>query len=452
MSPRAHVLVTDDETAIAEGLAEILRGLDYSVETAASGTEALEKQRARPFDLLITDLKMPKMDGITLLRQARENDPELVVIVITAHASWETAVEAMKAGAFDYLAKPFKIAQVRAIVERAAERRGLRRENLQLKEELLRRDAFNEIVGISDAIERVKTLISKVAETPATVLITGETGTGKGVIAEFIHQHSARNDHPLTVVNCGALSDTLLDAELFGSEKGAFTGATEARPGMIEAADGGSLFLDEIGDIPSPAQVRLLRFLESRLFRRVGSAREREVDVRILAATHADLRELATDGRFREDLYHRLLVFELHIPPLRERQEDVLPLAESFLSGMASSNTPAKRLGSSARAALQAHSWPGNVRELAHTMERASLAAEIADMGEITPEHLALPSSSQRATQLVSLQQAQQLHVQAVLDLLDGNRQQAAEVLGVSERHLYRLLRRYSPPSAEPDD
>lgn len=455
MSPRAHVLVTDDETAIAEGLAEILRGLDYSVETAASGTEALEKQRARPFDLLITDLKMPKMDGITLLRQARENDPELVVIVITAHASWETAVEAMKAGAFDYLAKPFKIAQVRAIVERAAERRGLRRENLQLKEELLRRDAFNEIVGISDAIERVKTLISKVAETPATVLITGETGTGKELVARAVHRMSSRRDGPFIPVNCGAIPETLLESELFGYAKGAFTGANADKSGLFEAANGGTFFLDEVASIPHTMQIKILRVLQENEVQRVGETQPRSVDVRIVAATNRDLKGEVEAGHIREDFFYRLNVINIAIPPLRERPGDVLALASSFLdSSSREIGRPFRGYLPEAAAALEAYDWPGNVRQLRNAIEHAVIVGtppdiEVEDLpsevrgGGTSAEARAVPTGDSSDPGLVTLGELERLHIIRVLESTEFHQAKAAEILGINRRTLYRKIRDY---------
>lgn len=451
MSAAQTILLVDDERGFRENVAERLEAHGCRVLQADGGEQALALLREHVVEAVLIDVMMPGMDGITLLKRLKEVDPLTEVVVVSGQGSIERAVEAMRLGAYTFVTKPTKLRELELTMRRAIEKTLLAKQNRLFREVLRRgRGPSTPIVAHAPAMKALLERAEMIAQTDASVLISGETGTGKGLLAEFIHRRSPRSAAPFTVVNCGALLDTLLDAELFGSEKGAFTGASESRPGMIEAADSGSLFLDEIGDIAPPAQVRLLRFLETHLFRRVGSVRERAVDVRVLAATHEDLRQLVSDGRFREDLYHRLLVFELHIPPLRERREDVVPLAESFLA-QGGPTAPRKELGDAARAALQAHTWPGNVRELAHTMERARLVAEMAGATAIAPEHLGLISPASLtapASVLVSLQEAQRRHVLAVLEHLEGNRQRSAEVLGISERHLYRLLQRGSDNGA----
>ncbi|MEQ8766293.1 MAG: sigma-54 dependent transcriptional regulator [Planctomycetota bacterium] len=456
MTDKVRVIVTDDETAIAAGLAEILRDLDYEVDTAASGAEALERLEAESFDLLITDLKMPKMDGITLLRKARERDPELVAIVITAHASWETAVEAMKAGAFDYLAKPFKIAQVRLVVERAAERRGLAKENQALKEELRRQGAFVEIVGISDAMEKVKALIAKVAATPSTVLITGETGTGKELVARAIHRLSNRRDGPFIPVNCGAIPETLLESELFGYGKGAFTGANADKSGLFEAANGGTFFLDEVASIPHAMQVKILRVLQEGEVQRVGEAQPRKVDVRIVAATNRDLKGEVDAGNIREDFFYRLNVINIGIPPLRERPGDVRALAESFLENLS------REIGRSfhgfsddAMRRLETYEWPGNVRQLRNAVEHAVIVGtppdiELEDLpSEFHGDETSTPSAPLGDPGLISLAELEKQQIIRVLEATGFHQAKAAEILGINRRTLYRKIRELGLKSPE---
>lgn len=452
MKHAGTVLLVDDEGGFRENVAERLQARRFQILHADEAESALVQVRNQIIDVALVDILMPGMDGITLLGRLKEIDPLLEVVIVTGQGSIESAVEAMRKGAYHYITKPVRLSELEMVVRRAIEKTLLSRQNYLYREELRRRRALSapEIVAHSAAMRRILEEAERIAQTDASVLIEGETGTGKEVIAEFIHRKSLRRAHPLSVLNCGALSESLLDTELFGHEKGAFTGATEARPGIIEVADGGTLLLDEIGDIAPTAQVRLLRFLERGLFRRVGSTRERSVDVRVLAATNRDLAGEVAEGRFRQDLYHRLLVFRLRIPPLRERQEDLLPLAEHFLSRLAGPGCPTKMLDATAQAALWAYPWPGNVRELAHTLERACFAAQLAGAEEIGPEHLGLPAPAAGSLgDLITLQEAERRHIQAVLERLGGHRQKAAEVLGITERHLYRLLQQFGTPGAQ---
>jgi DNA-binding NtrC family response regulator len=442
---RGVVLAVDDERGFRENAAEYLEGHGYEVLHAGEAESALERARSRLVDVALVDVLMPGMDGIALLGKLKEISSLTEVIVITGQGSVEAAVEAMRLGAYHYATKPVKLKELELLVRRAMEKGRLARQNRSFREALQRKRTQGTVEWVvgSDRMRKLLSDIEEIAKTDSTVLIEGETGTGKELIAEHIHGKSARSEESFSVLNCGAIADTLLDSELFGHEKGAFTGANEARPGMLETADRGTLLLDEIGEMSSAAQVRLLRVLERRVFRRVGSTRERAVDVRILAATNRDLTKEVSEGRFREDLYHRLLVFRLRIPPLRERPEDILPLAEHFLKRLAGPGSSSKTLASSAAEALRRYRWPGNVRELAHAMERASFAAGLAGSDNVKTEHLGLISpSSSSVDVLVSLDEAERRHLMAVLDRVGGNRQKAAQVLGISERHLYRLLKK----------
>jgi DNA-binding NtrC family response regulator len=390
------------------------------------------------------------MNGLDLLVKLKQLDPLIEVVMVTGQGSIESAVEAMKRGAYHYVTKPVRLTELELVARRALERTRLARQNQIYREhQRRRRGGAAEVVAESASMKRLLAQAEQLAASDTPLLVLGETGTGKEIVAEFIHRHSARRDRELVVVNCAALTESILDAELFGHEKGAFTGATESRPGMVELADGGTLLLDEIGDMPPAGQVRLLRFLEKSVFRRVGSAREQSVDVRVVAATHRDLAKAVSTGAFREDLYHRLDVFQLRIPPLRERPEDILPLAASVLARL--SRGAPRPLTEAGREALLAYSWPGNVRELVHAVERAFLMAGMAGSDEIGPEHFCLQvAGAAPAGALVSIDEAVRRHVRFVLDRVDGNRARAAEILGVSERHLYRLLQQDGQDAVTP--
>ncbi len=439
------ILLVDDESEFRENVADRLESRGFKVFQAESAEAGLDLFRQTRMDVALVDVQMPGMDGITLLGHLKEADPLVEVVVVTGQGSIETAVDAMRRGAYHYVTKPVRLAELEMVVRRALEKTDLSRKNQLYQENLRkRRDGLaSDVVVHSPAMKKIFEIAEGLSKTDSPVLIDGETGTGKEVVAEWIHSQSSRREEPFVVINCGALTDHLLDSELFGHEKGAFTGATASRSGMIEMADGGTLLLDEIGDMASAAQVRLLRVLERGLYRRVGSSREKSANIRILAATHRDLRKLSEEGSFREDLYHRLNVFHLEIPPLRERRDDILPLAEHFLR-------PGMKLGSASRDLLSGHSWPGNVRELAHAMERGGFSAHLAGKEVVDPVHLGLSQDSAPRDILVSLEEAQYRHIQDVIEQLGGNRQQSAKVLGISERHLYRLLQqdKKSNPSA----
>ncbi len=379
----ARLLVVDDEANLRRVLSALLGADGHRVTEAGTVSEAVAALAAADFDAVLTDQKLPDGEGLQLVSALRERESAPPVIVITAFATVELAVEAMRLGAFDFITKPFLPEAVRAAVRRAAERAELQRENARLRDEVQRLAAAGQLVGDSAPMRALRDLVARVAPSAATVLITGETGTGKELVARAVHALSARSRGPFVAINCGALAESLLESELFGHEKGAFTGASAPRAGVFEAAHGGTLLLDEIGDMPLAAQARLLRVLAEGQVVRLGSTTPRPVDVRVLAATHRDLPAAVREGRFREDLYYRLAVALVAVPPLRERRDDVPLLAQGFLARFgAASGRPNLRFGQEAIAALRAHDWPGNVRELENLSERAGLLAQ----GEVIDE------------------------------------------------------------------
>jgi two-component system, NtrC family, response regulator AtoC len=448
MKPR--LLILDDEQRMVDIMAMVFRREGYEVHAFTDSQAALLALRAEPFDGLITDLKMPGSDGLSVLQQAKAIDSELPVILITAHASVATAIAAMRHGAFDYVEKPFDNDELKALVRRALDVTRLARDNRYLRAELRSRYQPDALVAESTAMREVLELVRRAARSRSTVLITGESGTGKEVIARAVHYHSDRVSGPFIAVNCKAFAESVLESELFGHEKGAFTGADRAKPGLFERADGGTLFLDEIAEVSADSQGKLLRVLQERRFYRVGGTTERTTDVRLVAATNRDLRAEVTAGRFREDLYFRLAVIPIHLPPLRERQEDVLPLARHFLAKW---NTELSRnvkgWTSAVEAYLQRYSWPGNVRELENTIERGVVLAqgEYIDLGDLLIEATPEAPSSERDTQNENLQtfldRAAADHVRAVLKEVGGARAEAAKRLGIERTTLYRLMRKY---------
>jgi two-component system response regulator AtoC len=434
----ADVLVVDDEPGIRRFLAEVVTDAGHAATTAADGIEAVQLLKARAFDLLITDLKMPNLDGMALLRYAREHAPDTEVLVLTAHATVDDAVEAMRLGAFDFLTKPLSgPEELELLVERALERR-------QLKTTTVRalRDAPDDgFVATAPAMAPVVAQLRKVAATNATVLLVGESGTGKEVAARAVHRWSPRADGPFVAVNCATMTEQLLASELFGHEKGAFTGATERRRGRIELAQGGTLFLDEIGELRPDLQARLLRVLQERTFERLGGSQTLTADVRWIAATNRDLAAEMRSGGFREDLYHRLAVFPVQLPPLRERREDLGPLAEHLLHRAGESlGRPGLRLSAAAHRAIAAYAWPGNVRELSNALERAAI---LADGDTVGAEHLVLgiPGSAPPEPEATTLVQAERAAIQRALDAEGGNRKRTAARLGISLRSLYDKLK-----------
>jgi two-component system, NtrC family, response regulator PilR len=371
-SPR--VLVVDDEASMRQWLQIALRKDGYEVLTAHNGREALDLLRRpeRRIDLLLSDIRMPDMSGVDVLRQAKAIDRDLVVFMMTAFASTDTAVEAMRLGATDYFTKPFNVDELRLKVRQQLEARQLREENVLLKRALNVRHEFSSMIGRSSVMLDVFRMVETIAKTSSTVLITGESGTGKDLVARAIHYNSLRREHPFVALNCGAVPETLLESELFGHVRGAFTGADANKKGLIEAAERGSIFLDEIGEMNATMQVKLLRVLQDRRFRRLGGTEEVQADIRVIVATNQDLSQLVADGRFREDLYYRINVIPMHLPPLRDRREDIALLAEHFLEKYAAQmNKNVSALSHEALALLEAYSWPGNVRELENAIERS---------------------------------------------------------------------------------
>jgi len=444
-----RVLVVDDERGMRDFLEIFFRREGMDVSTAASVDEALAQLGGDEFDLVMTDVQMPGRSGLELLRSVKESAPETVVIVITAFATAETAIEAMKQGAYDYLTKPFKVDEVRLVVGKALEKKLLSVENKRLRSELRTQARQRVLIGTSPAMQRVYDLMAQVAATRTSVLVCGESGTGKELVARGIHDLSERRDKPFVAVNCGAIPENLLESELFGHVKGAFTGAVQNKPGLFEVAHGGTLFLDEVGELPATLQVKLLRAIQERTIRRVGGNSDIAVDVRIVTATNRDLHADSQAGRFREDLYYRLNVIQLALPPLRERAEDVPLLAQHFLERFArEQGKPALRLSDAALARLLAYDFRGNVRELENTIERAVALARGDMIGsELLPSALQatrapgaaqLPSEGANLDDLMNAFERDLL--MAALARSGGVKKRAAQALGITFRSFrYRL-------------
>lgn len=366
-----RILVVDDEEGMRNLLAIMLKKEGYDVTVASNGDEAIRASEKEIFDLVITDVRMPKISGMEVLRAIKEISPETIVLVMTAYSSTESVIEAMRGGAYDYVTKPFQVDEVKITIANALERKRLRLENQQLKQELVSQASFGNIVGKGPAMQKTMDLVRKVADTTSNVLICGESGTGKELIARAIHYGGQRRDNPFVAINCSALPETLLESELFGHMKGSFTGAHSNKEGLFEAAHGGTIFLDEIGDVPFSIQAKLLRVLEEKKFRRIGGIKEIEVDVRIIAATNRDLARAVAEGSFREDLYYRLDVIPVYLPPLRERPEDIPLLAEHFLKNASQvAGKKIKGITPEALKVLIGCEWKGNVRELENLIER----------------------------------------------------------------------------------
>lgn len=445
MARAMKILIVDDEETICEALSAWLTKEGYQVESAQSGLAALDRQKDRYFDLYLVDIKMPGMDGLELLAKVREVQPEANVIMITAHGSIQTAVEAMKRGATEYLCKPFDPDELSLLMERLAANQALRDENESLRQQLMeRREAmFDGFVAQSPAMQSVLGAIEDVAPTTAPVLITGETGVGKDLVARAIHMRSGLCAGPLIAMNCGAQSETLLESELFGHEQGAFTGAVKARRGRLEMANNGTLFLDEIGEISPKMQVSLLRVLEDKKFQRLGGNQAIETSFRLICATHRDLRQMIRENLFREDFYYRINIFAIDVPPLRERLEDVPVLADYFLEHYAhETGKRIEALTQRALATLMSYPWPGNVRELRNVIERAVVIARGRMIGA---EELSFLQSRKDECHLgtLTLQEMEIRHVHAALESCNWNISRAARQLGIDRVTLSRKIKRH---------
>ncbi|GAW92013.1 sigma-54-dependent transcriptional regulator [Calderihabitans maritimus] len=439
MKRQVRILIVDDEETFRDLLVRRFQRKGFAVVGAGSGSEALERLEEEFFDVAIVDLKMPGMDGLELLEKIKETQPETQVLMLTGHGTIETAIRAMKLGAYDYLTKPCNLEELEILIEKAVEKRKLLGQNKGLQQALNRNLGFRRIIGESEKIRRLQEMVRKVAASPSPVLIEGESGTGKELIAEALHGWSPRAGRPFIVVNCGALPAHLLESELFGHEKGAFTGAVMQKKGLVEAADSGTLFLDEIGELDPQLQVKLLRFLETGEFRRVGDNRLRYVDVRVVAATNRRLEEEIRQGRFREDLYYRLNVFKLVVPPLRERKEDIPLLVDYFITKFAGEERKL-RLDEEAMRALMAYDFPGNVRELAHMVERGVLLAS----GSVIKKEDLFNENNEAISVGMTLEEVEKRHIAATLRSVNGNRAKAARLLGISVRNLYRKIQAYN--------
>ncbi|MGG5254257.1 sigma-54-dependent transcriptional regulator [Neobacillus sp. SM06] len=438
----ARLLVVDDEEDLLELLVHRLKRKGYNVDYSLTAEDALPLLKKHYYDVAIYDIRLPKMDGITLLKETKSIQPDVQVLILTGHGTIETAIEAMKVGAFDYLAKPYNLSELELTITKALENKMLKEKNESMRKIIKKQNDF-EMVGQNRRFQEILHLTERVADSDVPVLIEGESGTGKELFAKALHYWSSRAEEPFVAINSGALPEHLLESELFGHVKGAFTGAAQDKKGLVEAANGGTLFLDELGEMPLVLQVKLLRFLETGEFRRVGDVRERRVAVRVVAATNRDLEKEVAAGHFRQDLYYRLNVVKLTIPPLRERKDDLPLLIDFFIKK--SMPDIAKTMSADAMAELQSYEFPGNVRELHHIVERGLLLSkgqtiEAADL--LLPNH-SRSSEFADVPCLCSLDELERLHIERVLNQVEWNKTKAAEVLGISVRNLYRKINQY---------
>ena len=448
MKSAPDILVVDDDQAFRRVIAAELSRMQFHVTGIGSAEEAIRHVVAHEPDVVLLDLRLGGANGLDVLRQIHERSPSTDVIMLTGHGTIDTAIEAIRIGAFDYIAKPCPLDELEVRIRRALERQSLRQRTSLLERGFTPPDLRSAFIGHSPPFHEVLHLIDRAAPTDSTVLISGETGTGKEMVAKLIHARSPRRARPFVVVECAALQETLLQSELFGHERGAFTGAERAKAGLFEVAHRGTIFLDELGEVSVATQVKLLRVLDTSTFRRVGGTDEIHVDVRIIAATNRDLPALIRQGLFREDLYYRLATVLLTLPPLRARGEDIELLAHHFTRLLSERFGVDRRLSDAACAVLRRHAWPGNVRELLHVIEAAII---VCDGREILPEHLrgpvqpglAAPVDGPPGTAVQTIEELERTHIGRVLEAAHGHRAQAARLLGISERNLYRKLRTY---------
>src|SRR5476649_1703302 len=455
----ARILIADDEDIVIKSCLRILEGDEFQVEAVQDGREALRKIEENPYDVLILDIMMPNMDGLEVLRRVKETHPNVDVIMITGLSQIDTAVQAMKLGAFDYISKPFEPDELKLVVQRALERRRLLQENLTLKSELSSKYRFENIIGLSPQMQAVYRLIAQCAPTSSTVLITGESGTGKELIARAIHYNSLRKDKPFVAVDCNSLSENLLESEMFGHVKGSFTGAVVNKKGMFEVADSGTLFLDEIGNISLATQAKLLRVIQEREFKAVGDTRTQSANFRLLTATNKDLKSMVADGTFREDLFYRINIFPILIPPLRERRDDIPHLAFHFLNVFSEElGKKVTEFSEGAMSALVHHDWPGNVRELENTVHRAVILAtdkvvrqaHLANIIDTLPRlELDVPRTSDELKRIKkvarekSVENIEKLFVLEALKRNDWNVTKSAEATGMQRANFQALMKKH---------
>jgi two-component system NtrC family response regulator len=444
------LLFADDERSLQELMKLEIPRMGHRVTVCPDGLTAAAALEKESFDCLLVDLDMPGLGGIDVIAKAKELNPDADAVVLTGKSSLETAIAALRHGAFDYLTKPCKLVEIEALLRRVQEKRKLTQQYRALQRRLDRIEGNPRLVGGSAGMERVRTLIAKVAPTQSTVLILGETGTGKELVARAVHDESTRAGEPFVAINCGALPETLIESELFGHRKGAFTGADEHRVGLFEVADGGTIFLDEIGELPKAMQAKLLRVLESREIRRVGENKSQSVDVRVVCATHRDLPEMVAAGEFREDLMYRINTFEIFLPPLRDRLDDIREIAEHLLGRFRGKSSPGRRqIAEDAIESLKSHIWPGNVRELANVLEHATILCE--DDGPITTDFLPAHFNRRQLTGAaanrpgpISLRDLEMQAIYQALERHGGNKPKAADELGISLKTLYNKINQAS--------
>ena len=450
-----RILIVDDESNQREMLAGFLKKTGHNVTTAESAEAALKLLETRAFEIGLFDMKMSGLSGFELFQRVHERDPEMQVILITAFGNVESAVEAMRAGVYHYISKPVNLAELQELIRKAGERHYLLAENRNLRERLEQLQV-DEIVGVSDKIKSLLSEVARVAPTDATVLITGESGTGKELLARSIHELSPRRDNRFVAVSCAAIPETLIESELLGHERGAFTGAEKRRLGRFELAKGGTILLDEIGELPLSIQVKLLRLLEERKFERLGGEEEIAADVRLIAATNRNLQEEVKSGRFREDLYFRINVVHLHIPPLRQRRDDIIPLVDHFLNLTASkTNRPPRKITAAAKDRLLAYDWPDNVRELANVIERATVLSRTETLDAADFSQLNANSTESAVTSIpttMTLRDLEKEHIENVLAANEFSLQKSADVLGIHRNTLRQKMKEYGIEKPNGDD